>query len=157
MLGVSNQVLNSIYKKASKVLREDIRLIPDEFFAAGKKEEVEKKIIGSAERLTFEIVKQAVDESLAPFSIAASSLTISDLAMLAESMINITSFRRKVALDRNIDTVGGPIDVAVISKGEGFVWIKRKHYFSIDNNLQYVLNCLNSQKGCNNEEDKCDD
>jgi hypothetical protein len=24
------------------------------------------------------------------------------------------------------ETVGGPIDVAVISKGEGYVWVKRK-------------------------------
>jgi len=27
------------------------------------------------------------------------------------------------------ETVGGPIDVAVLSKGDGFVWIKRKSYF----------------------------
>jgi len=27
------------------------------------------------------------------------------------------------------ETVGGPIDVAVITKGDGFVWLRRKHYF----------------------------
>ena len=26
-------------------------------------------------------------------------------------------------------TVGGPIEIAVITKHEGFKWIKRKHYF----------------------------
>jgi hypothetical protein len=26
--------------------------------------------------------------------------------------------------------VGGAVDVAVISRGDGFVWLKRKHYFS---------------------------
>jgi hypothetical protein len=25
------------------------------------------------------------------------------------------------------ETVGGPIDVAVISKGDGFVWVKKKN------------------------------
>lgn len=28
-----------------------------------------------------------------------------------------------------LETVGGPVDVAVISKGDGFIWLKRKHYF----------------------------
>jgi hypothetical protein len=27
------------------------------------------------------------------------------------------------------ETVGGPVDVAIISKYDGFIWIKRKHYF----------------------------
>lgn len=27
------------------------------------------------------------------------------------------------------ETVGGPIDVAVITRGDGFIWIRRKHYF----------------------------
>ncbi len=29
------------------------------------------------------------------------------------------------------DTVGGPVEVAAITKHEGFKWIARKHYFSI--------------------------
>ena len=28
------------------------------------------------------------------------------------------------------DTVGGPVEVAAITKHEGFKWIARKHYFS---------------------------
>ena len=38
------------------------------------------------------------------------------------------------------ETVGGPIDVAVISKGDGFIWIKRKHYFEGDMNPQFFAN-----------------
>jgi hypothetical protein len=38
------------------------------------------------------------------------------------------------------ETVGGPIDVAVISKGDGFVWIKRKHYFKAELNHQFFKN-----------------
>ncbi len=29
-------------------------------------------------------------------------------------------------LDNFSETVGGPIDIAFISKGEGFIWIKKK-------------------------------
>jgi hypothetical protein len=56
-----------------------------------------------------------------------SSLPKDELAAMAEALVNLTSFRRRVT---NVpETVGGPIDVAVITKGDGFVWVKRKHYF----------------------------
>lgn len=55
------------------------------------------------------------------------SLPKDELAAIAEALVNLTKFRRRVTPDR--ETVGGPIDVAVITKGDGFVWIRRKHYF----------------------------
>ncbi len=48
-----------------------------------------------------------------------------ELAMLAESLINLTSLKQRVTLD--IETVGGPVDVAIITKGDGFVWLKKKN------------------------------
>ena len=62
----------------------------------------------------------------------------SDLAAMAESLVNLTSFRRHVTPDA--ETVGGPIDVAVISRGDGFVWIKRKHYFQPELNPHFFRN-----------------
>lgn len=56
-----------------------------------------------------------------------------DLAYMAESLVNLTAFKRKVSNDN--ETVGGAIDVAIISKGDGFIWVKRKHYF--DKNLNH--------------------
>jgi hypothetical protein len=56
-----------------------------------------------------------------------------ELAAMAESLVHLTSLKRRVSLD-DPQTVGGPIDVAVISRGDGFVWIKRKHYFSLELN-----------------------
>jgi hypothetical protein len=50
-----------------------------------------------------------------------------ELAKMAEALVNLTSIKRRVS--RGMETVGGPIDVAVISQAEGFVWVKRKHYF----------------------------
>ncbi|WP_313020631.1 hypothetical protein [Atlantibacter hermannii] len=58
-----------------------------------------------------------------------------DLAYMAESLVNLTAFKRKVSEDS--ETVGGPIDVAVISKADGFIWVKRKHYFTHDLNHHY--------------------
>jgi hypothetical protein len=61
-----------------------------------------------------------------------------ELAAMAEALVNLTSFKRKITIDA--ETVGGPIDVAVISKGDGFVWIKRKHYFKPELNYHFFQN-----------------
>jgi hypothetical protein len=58
-----------------------------------------------------------------------------ELAAMAESLVNLTSFKRRVTMAQ--ESVGGPIDVAVVSKGDGFVWIKRKHYFEPDLNPHF--------------------
>ncbi len=50
-----------------------------------------------------------------------------ELAIMAENLVNLTKFRRRVTTDS--ETVGGPIDIAIITKGDGFVWFRRKHYF----------------------------
>jgi len=47
---------------------------------------------------------------------------------VAEALVSLTSFKRRISLDEP-ETVGGAIDVAVISRGDGLIWIKRKHYF----------------------------
>ena len=64
-----------------------------------------------------------------------SSLPKEELANMAETLVNLTSFKRKITMDA--ETVGGPIDVAVISKSEGFIWIKRKLYFDKNLNNHY--------------------
>jgi len=54
-------------------------------------------------------------------------LSKQELAEVAESLVNLASLKKRVSIGD--DTVGGPVDSAVISKGDGFVWINRKHYF----------------------------
>jgi hypothetical protein len=65
-------------------------------------------------------------------------LPLDELAAMAESLVNLTSFKRRITMVP--ETVGGPIDVAVISKGDGFIWIKRKHYFKADLNPGFLAN-----------------
>lgn len=60
------------------------------------------------------------------------SLPKEEMADMAEALVEITSLRRKVS--NKIESVGGPTDVAIISKGDGVVWIRRKHYFDLDMN-----------------------
>ncbi|MBP1909685.1 hypothetical protein [Methanolobus bombayensis] len=81
---------------------------------------------------------------VSPITNVVSVLPKDELASMAESLVNLTSFKRKISLDA--ETVGGPIDVVVISKGDGFIWIKRKHYFKSELNPQYFINKYNGGK-----------
>jgi hypothetical protein len=72
----------------------------------------------------------------------------SELATLAESMVNLTSLRRKVSA--GIETVGGPVDVAMISRGEGLIWIKRKHYFQPELNHHFFANYYRNKQETSN-------
>ena len=62
-------------------------------------------------------------------------LSKEDLADMAESLVRMTCLKRHITTDE--ESVGGPVDVAVITKGDGFIWIKRKHYFNRELNPHY--------------------
>lgn len=64
------------------------------------------------------------------------SLPKDELGAMAEALVNLTKFKRRISRER--ETVGGPIDVAVITKGDGFVWMKRKHYFDAGLNPRFI-------------------
>ena len=68
-----------------------------------------------------------------------------DLAVLAQELINLTSVKRKFSSGR--ESVGGPIDVAVISRIDGFVWVRRKHYFGIELNPRYFYRNFGRESG----------
>ncbi|MCQ2172737.1 MAG: hypothetical protein MJZ17_08325 [Bacteroidales bacterium] len=49
---------------------------------------------------------------------------VDDMANMAESLISITNLQRHITASE--ESVGGPVDVAVITKTDGFVWMKHK-------------------------------
>jgi len=73
----------------------------------------------------------------APILNVVVALPKSELAAMAESLVNITSLKRRVSMQA--ETVGGPVDVAVISKNDGFVWIKKKQYYSAAINMSHQI------------------
>jgi hypothetical protein len=77
--------------------------------------------------LYMEKLSHAVYRYAEPVLDAVNALTKEGLAEIAEELIEMTALRRRFAL--GAETVGGPVDVAVITRSDGFVWVKRKHYF----------------------------
>ena len=73
-----------------------------------------------------EAMEHEVQEKYAqPFMSAVAALPRHDLAAMAEALVNLTKFRARMSVTQK-ETVGGPIDIAMLSKGEGFVWVTRK-------------------------------
>lgn len=66
-----------------------------------------------------------------------------DLAAFAESLVTVSSMKRKVTVGP--ETVGGPVDVAIISRHEGFIWVKRKLYFDPGLNQRYMSRTFGSK------------
>ena len=75
-----------------------------------------------------------------PLMNAVDSLSKEDLSEMAESLIYLTYLKRRITFAE--ESVGGPVDVALVSKGDGFIWIKRKHYFKPDLNHHFFSNYL---------------
>ena len=67
-----------------------------------------------------------------------------EMADMAESIVYLTSLMKRVSPEE--ETVGGPVDVAVLSKGDGFIWMKRKHYFQPDLNPHFFSNYFRKEQ-----------
>lgn len=73
-----------------------------------------------------------------PLMNAVGTLSKEDLAEMAESLIYLTYLKRRITFAE--ESVGGPVDVAIISKTDGFIWLKRKHYFKPELNHHFFSN-----------------
>ena len=63
---------------------------------------------------------------MVPIYSAIQALPEHELANTAEALVNLNSFQQQVSLE--VETVGGDIDVALLTPTEGFVWVKHpKH------------------------------
>lgn len=81
---------------------------------------------------------QAVaDAHYKPLREVVSSLPVDEMAELAQTLVMLQSLKEKVTSPT--ESVGGPIDVAIITRHEGVIWISRKHYFDPDKNPRYFM------------------
>jgi hypothetical protein len=63
---------------------------------------------------------------------AQAAMPFGDAVSLARFMVDVTAGYSHYLL--GADTVGGPVEVAGITRHEGFKWISRKHYYAADLN-----------------------
>ena len=85
---------------------------------------LERSIELTADSFRQDVFGRAFDQHYGEITSVASFIPKGQLAEMAEALVSLTSLRRRVSFGD--ETVGGPTDVAVITKGGGLVWSKRK-------------------------------
>jgi len=128
--GISPQIENTFITSTIDILHSTLQTI--EQLADSTNKELAQKVrsinldpVISSYYDTITRFKQ--DKIVAPLIRTIACMGKEDIAELAENLIYVTSMKRHITPD--MESVGGPVDVAVISKGDGFIWMKRKHYF----------------------------
>lgn len=145
--GINYKYLNTLDKEFSKQIIDEIENLDDNIFKEDGKNILKNELMKKWKGVIEGIIGYSNKEYLIPILKAIRVLPIDELASMAESLVNLTSFRRQVAMDELSQTVGGPVDVAVISKGDGFIWIKRKHYFKPELNHHFFNNYYKNDNG----------
>ncbi|MEQ8965681.1 MAG: hypothetical protein RID91_07640 [Azospirillaceae bacterium] len=133
-----NGIDDSIRERLRGIFRTELLDLAKSILVANSAPQDEDSIARAAERAS-EAIAQHLDKAMhkarqfenenfaGPMKSMVGLLPKEELANLAESLVNLTSLQRRVSWET--ESVGGPVDVAVISKGDGFIWIRRKHYF----------------------------
>ena len=97
---------------------------------------IDKHISDTIQAHTDKWLNHALEAHAWPLQRVVGSLPVDEMAELAETLIMLQSLKEKVT--KPTESVGGPIDVAIISKGDGFIWTKRKHYFDPKLNYRFL-------------------
>lgn len=133
MEGIDPRLQNIIYNSTASIFSGVTNVIIDKVknhdakFGRSLAKEVNASITKLLDDLFSRWNQERKKSHWGPITEIVSSLPKDELAAMAESLVNLTKFRRRVSPEK--ETVGGPIDVAVITKGDGFIWVKRKQYF----------------------------
>lgn len=142
--GISNRFINYIPQKVESIINSKINALPDTF-TIDQKNALKSSLSCSKAEIESAISTTIQNDNVKPILDSVQLIPLPEMGFLAESLVNITSLKRTFAIDGNQQTVGGPTDVAVMSKGDGFVWIKRKHYFDKQMNPDYIMKIHESQ------------
>lgn len=142
MEGINPSVKNFV----ERCLKSIFGSLPDALLSSiqNDDEKLKAQLVQVCEQVRDKLSRAAEDfrtrEHVLPVLSMVNALPKDELAAMAESLVNLTAFKRRVT--GALETVGGPIDVCVVSKGDGLVWVKRKHYFPSELNLHFQQNYL---------------
>lgn len=138
MNGINPQVLNFVQSYLGKAFRRLPDLLSTDNMSSDDKKRFKTQATKLLEGFFKKFGEHVRDEHSLPVLRMVTVLPKDELAAMAEALVNLTAFKRRIT--ESMETVGGPIDVAVISKGDGLIWVKRKHYFPAELNQQFFAN-----------------
>lgn len=124
----------SIYDKIEDVHQKEMNNAKEKIAKLLEHENVLDKIVDKVRKLSFDDFDKRSNEAIRNYMgteygdkiiDAIDSFSVNDMATMAENLVSITGLQRHFS--SSDETVGGPIDVAVITKSDGFRWIKNKN------------------------------
>lgn len=110
---------------------------------SGQPEALNRLVVGFSQKLPSALIDMGVKpEDIASVLQRIQSVTYEPLAhpaMPVQDAIDLSDFlvetaKRFVRFQLGADIVGGATDICVVTKHEGFKWIRRKHHYSIELN-----------------------
>ena len=131
--GVQTKRIDDICNRLSKLIKELVKLqnqyqnTPNLHLDAiddGTIRQEVKEVIDNSKELHFKQLKDLVK-----------GYNLQEMACLAENMIKATELHRKITFQQ--ESVGGLIDLAVITKNDGFQWLNRKSWYEPSKGGQY--------------------
>lgn len=84
----------------------------------------DKQLQAAEEQLRSEFERLSWERFVRPMVGTVSAMAATDLARVAESFVGLQVLRQLTQAE--METVGGPIDVAIITRAEGFRWVSSK-------------------------------
>lgn len=149
LYGIDPNVINALPELFSQTINE----VTDGIIAKIPQEQAHFKLVVEETKSTLmdelsksfsvKLANKFIQYNFYPILSTIGNLSKEDLAEMAESLINLTYLKRRFTFAD--ESVGGPVDIAIITKGDGFVWIKRKHYFKPEINLHYLASVFNNK------------
>jgi hypothetical protein len=134
-MGFSSDVLNSVASDAQVHCSKLVDGVVGSLKGALPEEEKAKLVHSTVEKMIDGLFEHAFAQHSVPLRRVVGVLPLDEMSTLAETLINLQSLKEKVT--KPSETVGGPVDVAAITRAEGLVWVKRKHYFNPEINSRY--------------------
>jgi hypothetical protein len=121
VLDLAQQALEGLVDVSQEMMAE---LSHDEELNEAMDEVFETQAPMMHERFERELREAQYDEHVSPVIDMLDMLPREELAVAAEALVSLQSLKQRMTM--KVESVSGPIDVVMISKGDGLVWVKRK-------------------------------
>lgn len=127
MKGISPILL----EKASEWEQAAVQQIKDKMIEAMKDAGIDDETIAKVQQVDTKEINDQYSQQIQDFQQSeyidgligtVEAFGIEDMANLAESLIEITNLQRHITASD--ESVGGPVDVAVLTRDKGFIWMK---------------------------------
>lgn len=131
MKGIAPAVLEKVSESASLAIDLTREKIAESMKSSGIDEDTIAKVLDIDTGEILDKHKEAIDDFIGKEYVVSlldtvESFGVEDMANMAESLISITSLQRHFTSAE--ESVGGPVEVAVITRDRGFVWLKHRDW-----------------------------